>query len=51
MYSTLKNLKSSAVEVAFLGYFFACIPYDQLTLGGMLCTCLWDIQLTLPRDG
>ena len=37
--------------LASKGYFCACIPYGQLTLSGMLCTCLWDIQLTLPRDG
>ena len=33
------------------GYFCACIPYGQLMLSGMLCNCLWDIQLTLPRYG
>ena len=37
--------------LASKGYFCACIPYGQLTLSGMLCTCLWDIELTLPRDG
>ena len=37
--------------LASKGYFCACIPCGQLTLSGMLCTCLWDIQLTLPRGG
>ena len=32
-------------------YFCTCIPYGQLMLAGMLCTCLWDKQLLLPRDG
>ena len=44
LYSIQKTLVSK-------GYFFTCIPYGPLMLGGMLCTCLWDIQLTLPRDG
>ena len=33
------------------GIFCACIPYGQLTHSGMLCTCLWDIQLNLPKGG
>ena len=36
--------------LASKGYFFDCIPYGQLMISGMLCTCLWGIQLTLPRD-
>ena len=38
-------------RLASTGYFCACIPYGQLTLGEMPCTCLWDIRLTLSRDG
>ena len=47
----LKELWVLRWTLASKGYFCACIPYSQLTLDGMLCTCLRDIQRTLPRDG
>ena len=47
-----KRWKSSSVDsTTSKGYFFSCIPYGQLTHSGMLRTCLWDIQLNLPKSG
>ena len=50
-YSTRRTARVLRWMLASKGYICACIPYGQLMLGGMLCTCLWDIQLTLPRGG